>query len=429
MASKSTNKTTGEVTIQVVLNKKRRSIWLGKASPATVETVHANVQELEAAKVAGRAPAVETARWVARIDDRMHRKLAKAGLVEPRAAAVAAAVVTLGAFLAKHVAGRSTVKESTRTIYGHTKRCLINYFERGGKPRSLAAITADDADQWREWLESHEKLSRSTVARRCGIAKQFFRAAVRARLIEENPFEGMKGITVQRNAERYYFVSHAEAAKVLAACPDTEWKLIFALSRYGGLRCPSEHQALRWIDVDYVNWTTMTVQSPKTAHQGKASRVVPIFPELRPFLQAAWEEAQEGSEYVLRRYRGSNANLRTQLQRFMVAAGVKAWPKLFQNLRSSRQTELAEKYPIQVVCEWIGNTQTVAAKHYLQVTEDHLARAINTPTVDPKTLHKPVQTDTDTGGRAPTDESSKRTPLVISDVSAADQWALQDSNL
>ena len=28
------------------------------------------------------------------------------------------------------------------------------------------------------------------------------------------------------------------AEKVLAACPDAEWRLIFALSRYAGLRCP-----------------------------------------------------------------------------------------------------------------------------------------------------------------------------------------------
>ena len=209
MASKSTNKTTGEVTIQVVIGRKRKSIWLGKASAKTVETVHGHVQELEAARISGRTPSVETARWVARIDDRMHRKLVRALLVEPRADAVAPKVATLGKFLAEHLKSRSTVKESTRTVYSHTQRCLVEWFEPLGRPRPLASITSDDADRWREWLQSHEKLSRSTVARRCGIAKQFFRAAVRARLIAENPFDGMKGITVQRNAERYYFVSHA----------------------------------------------------------------------------------------------------------------------------------------------------------------------------------------------------------------------------
>src|SRR5690606_20916656 len=37
--------------------------------------------------------------------------------------------------------------------------------------------------------------------------------------------------------------------------------------------------------------------------------------------------------------------------------------------------ELAEQFPIHVVCEWIGNSQAVAAKHYLQVTDAHFEAA------------------------------------------------------
>src|SRR5690606_3022729 len=56
-------------------------------------------------------------------------------------------------------------------------------------------------------------------------------------------------------------------------------------------------------------------------------------------------------------------------------AGLKPWPKLFHNLRATRETELAETYPLHVVCSWIGNTQAVAAKHYLQVTDAHFDAA------------------------------------------------------
>ena len=49
--------------------------------------------------------------------------------------------------------------------------------------------------------------------------------------------------------------------------------------------------------------------------------------------------------------------------------------KLFQNLRSTRQTELAESYPVHVVCAWIGNSQAVAMEHYLQVTDEHFEQA------------------------------------------------------
>jgi len=151
--------------------------------------------------------------------------------------------------------------------------------------------------------------------------------------------------------------------------------LLFALSRYGGLRCPSEHLGLKWGDI---NWEQgrMTVRSPKTEHHiGHDSRLVPLFPELLPYLQEVFEQAEPGTEYVITRYRQANCNLRTQLQRIINKAGLKPWPKLFQNLRSTRETELAERWPEHVVCAWIGNSKAVAREHYLQVTEEHFEQA------------------------------------------------------
>lgn len=66
-----------------------------------------------------------------------------------------------------------------------------------------------------------------------------------------------------------------------------------------------------------------------------------------------------------------NCNLRTQFER----AGLSAWPRLFHNLRSSRQTELSESFPAHVVCAWLGNSEVIARDHYLQVTEEHFAKA------------------------------------------------------
>ena len=86
-----------------------------------------------------------------------------------------------------------------------------------------------------------------------------------------------------------HFISRVDAEQVIEACPNAEWRLIFALSRYGGLRCPSEHLALRWEDVDWER-NRMTVRRPKTEHHpGGVSRTVPLFPELRPHLEEVWE--------------------------------------------------------------------------------------------------------------------------------------------
>ena len=65
------------------------------------------------------------------------------------------------------------------------------------------------------------------------------------------------------------------------------------------------------------------------------------------------------------------------------AQALTPWPKSFQNLRSSRQTELTARFPLHVVWGWIDNSAPIADKHYLQITDDHYADVVTiaTPTV------------------------------------------------
>ncbi len=136
----------------------------------------------------------------------------------------------------------------------------------------------------------------------------------------------------------------------------------------------------------------MTVRSPKTEHhEGKASRLVPIFPELPPHLRGAFEAAEPGTEYVVTRCRDGAVNLRTQLERIIRRAGLQPWPKLFHNLRATRETELAETFPLHVVCAWIGNSSAIAAKHYLQVTDEHFEAAIKGEGAGEKAAQNPTQ--------------------------------------
>ena len=166
---------------------------------------------------------------------------------------------------------------------------------------------------------------------------------------------------------------------MLEACPDAQWRLLFALARYGGLRVPSEISGLQWGDIDWAKGR-FTVASPKTAHhEGRASRVVPMFSELLPHFEEAFEQAAEGEVYCLPQFRRHGVNLRTGLQRIIQRAGIEPWKKPWHNLRSTRQTELVDMYPSHVVCAWIGNTKAIADKHYLQVTEDHFEKALQIP--------------------------------------------------
>ena len=118
----------------------------------------------------------------------------------------------------------------------------------------------------------------------------------------------------------------------------------------------------------------------RSHHEGKATREIPIFPELRPYLEQAWDEVgDDGAEFVIRRYRDPSTNLRTHLCRIIRKAGLEPWEKVWQNLRSSRATELAKEHPAYVAAAWLGHSTLVAQKHYWQVTADDFSKAIGCP--------------------------------------------------
>ena len=189
---------------------KRPTIRLGKVSLRVAEAVKFRVEQLLAAKLTRHAVDAGTARWVAELPDALANKLAAVGLLPKRESA------TLGLFLDAYIAARSDAKPSTKLVWGHTRRCLVEHL---GAENPLREITPGDADAWRLWLAEHEQLAENTVNRRCGIAKQFFRAAFRRKLIAENPFADMKGCAVRGNKARDYFLSRTDAAKVLDALP------------------------------------------------------------------------------------------------------------------------------------------------------------------------------------------------------------------
>jgi hypothetical protein len=83
------------------------------------------------------------------------------------------------------------------------------------------------------------------------------------------------------------------------------------------------------------------------------------------YLEAAFDEAAEGSLHVIAGYRDCNANLRTRLGR-IARAGVTLWEKPFVNMRASCATELAQSYPSYVVTAWMGHSRAIAEAHYWQ---------------------------------------------------------------
>ena len=368
----------GKKRIQFVTPDGRKSLRLGKCSMRQAEAFKVKLENLLASRLAG-GMGDETGRWLADLPDDMHARLAKLDLVKPKTS------VRLGEFLEAYKSGRTDAKKGTVTSWGHAERNLIEFF---GPTKPLQDISEGAADQWRIAL-TEQGLADNTVRRRTGLAKQFFNSAVRLELIPNNPFEHLVSATYGIS-DRYHFVTPQETQQVLGACPNTQWRAVVALCRYGGLRCPSEVLLAEWQDVDWERGRLL-VHSPKTEHHpnGK-TRYLPLFPELREILMETFEQAKEGDKYIIVGYRSQTANLRTRLKGIIRKAGIEPWPKTFQNLRSSRETELVERWPIHVVCTWLGNSPAVAHKHYLQTTDEHFEQAAN-----------PVQNEAQHGARTP----------------------------
>ena len=165
-------------------------------------------------------------------------------------------------FIESYIVRRTTdVSPHTQRIWRQTKQKLVENF---GANRPMDEITRGDATDWRLTLIA-AGLADATVRKHCGFAKHFFAQALDHEIISVNPFAKLVSSPVG-NQDRQYFVSRDETAKVLEAAPDAQWRLIIALSRYGGLRCPSEHLGLTWGDVDWA-LGRIHVSSPKTARQ------------------------------------------------------------------------------------------------------------------------------------------------------------------
>lgn len=272
------------------------------------------------------------------------------------------------------------MKPATLEVWQQPCRNLTEFF---GEDKPLRSITTGDGDQFKAWLLT-QKLAAATVAKRLSFARTFLHVARKHKLIDENPFCEVK-IPSANVSVRQRFIDRDMVEKVLSVANPT-WRTIIALARFGGLRCPSEVLSLEWRHVDWER-SRLTVPSPKTnRYDGKESRTIPLFAELRTYLEDAFELAEPGQTHViggdhLAKANGptgwKNCNLRTTFDKLVKRAVLEPWPRLFHNLRSSRETELLEEFPIHVVAMWMGHDAKVSLKHYAQTTDEHFERAVS----------------------------------------------------
>ncbi len=281
--------------------------------------------------------------------------------------------LTVGEFLAGWLEGKKAggFKPASIISWGQTTDELTALI--GARP--VGTLTHTDGEAYRTAMQAR-RLRLTTIHKRLGQARQMFEDAVRLGHLAANPWRHVR----QRSgdvAERRAYVPVADAERVIEHGPNVWWKLLVALARFGGLRIPSEAFSLTWGDADWERGR-LSVPNPKTEHLGKGHRVIPLFPLLRPHLEAAFGHAEEGAEFVFpdeyrKRARGERgwggANMRTQFGKIVRRAGVEPWPRLWHSLRASCESDLAQSFPLATVTKWLGNTASVALRHYIDATE------------------------------------------------------------
>ena len=380
----------GTFRIMYRLHGKRMAIYAGKMEPREAQRLCQKVGDLVG--IRNRNAMIEESetisKWVSKIiGTNLHKKLVNIGLLG------AIKDTHLGAFIDAYNASRTDVKEWTRKNRIGSKNRILKFLDPSIDVRS---ITPADAKNLKVFLITN--YASGTAGKDLSNAKQFLEHAVDMGLITRNPFSKLK-IPSQANPKRLFFVDRETCQKVLDACPDLQWRLIFSLARFGGLRIPSELVGLKWEDV-FWDEKKIRVASTKTEHfEGKDHRWIPLFPEIMEPLERAFEGAKECSVYIFPRTITGTTNLRKGLFSIIKKAGLSPWPKLFQNLRASRETELCQEYPLHVAAKWIGNTPKVAIGHYLQTIDSDWEKATTTTGIKndvkndvsvAKTLHFPM---------------------------------------
>jgi hypothetical protein len=229
-------------------NGKQQSIRLGECLKSDAIAARMAIGHLVIADRHGSVPHPDAVRWLGGIDEVLYARVVAHGLCQPREGAT---VVTLTNLLGRFVTAVA-VKPTTQYKDAQVADSLREFL---GAETPLASITPAHADNWRKSIaepkanpddkdEPAKALARATVAKRVVIAKSVFRKAVRWGLIASNPFADLRAGS-QSNPDRAFYVTVETIRAILAVCPDDEWRTIVALSRFAGLRCPSEIVALR----------------------------------------------------------------------------------------------------------------------------------------------------------------------------------------
>jgi integrase len=361
----------GRFRIDVTLpNKQKTCIRLTKfgiTSKSEADRIATNIRSLIACRNVGIDVQPEIQQWLQKIGDSFYKKLRDLDLV-PQRDRDQLLIPFLKSHFAAHAIGKKT---SSQKVWNRAINHAEKFFT---KTTMVGSVTPTDAQSFRNWLrlqtgQQGKLLADATIAKTCGVIHQGFLAAIDKGMISKSPFAS-KSISKSpgANPATQTLVSSQDIENVISQANDASDRIILGLARLGGLRMPSEAVGLKWKDIDW-DKRVIKVQSPKTAHQNKPSRLIPLFPKLYDLLKN--EHANSTSEFLIP-WLKPESNLNVRIRRQILATGMPLYPKVLQTLRASCVNDWIRNttYSAVNVAMWTGHTFAVMFKHYIRVKDE-----------------------------------------------------------
>jgi integrase len=330
------------------VNNKLTSIY-HSGSLRDARTLLARIESIVGRKSQGLSVLAEDTLWTASVGEKLRAKLIKRGLADAKAETVDWSV---SGWMEHYITGRS-VSDRTITNLKQTAGKLRTFLKqkRYPDPMPLDSFTAYDAGRFRDHLLNLGH-AEATIRKDCSRVKQAFRAAIKAGHIATNPFDDVPTAAVE-NELRLVYVEPQRALDLLETIEDAQLRLMIIFTRFGGLR-RHEVGLLDWSDVDFPS-RRMRIKSNKNP----PVRDCPLFADLARLI-----EPIAGSGKIIHRWSPDSNGPATMLSKHCKAIGFDLWQKPFQNARASLITDLLADFPVTDVCSWLGNSPSIALKHY-----------------------------------------------------------------
>ncbi len=257
-------------------------------------------------------------------------------------------------------------REKTVTMYA---QCFKNFQRICGDIR-LSKVVPLDGEKFKQ--QRAREVSAVSVNIELRSLRAAFNEARRLKLIEENPFEGIKPVRVPWKEASY--LSELEFSKLLSAIEDYEFRDLVKFSTLTLLRL-GEVSSLRWDAISLERKEIRIQSNGRWEVKGRSSRAVPMNDWVHTFLASKLRT----SEFVFSRNgkQLSSSTVSHRFKRYVRKTGLSERIH-FHSLRHTGISWLINRgVPLPFIQRIAGHSSPIVTDIYTHVQDKNLLTAIN----------------------------------------------------